>query len=452
LIPTSKIAFWLGCVLAFAVWLGAGRALAEEATNQAAARSHFKRGLVLAQKGELADAVTAFEDAYRTSPHFQVLYNLGQAYAAIGRSPEAVKTLERYLSEGDTRIPPHRREAVADLVRQQRARLGRIEIELSPSGSELIVDGTSLGSGPFEPLELTSGKHVVAARSERHRPDAETIDVRPGTTERVTLKLVPDAPPASEPVGQVFVHCKVPGVRVVVDASVKGVTPLEAPLVLPTRSLSFAFERDGYRPFSTTVQLKDAEVRKVECNVVPDGATPREKSGSLQIHSSEQGANVLLDERPYKGELVPYGPHTLLVQKDGYRPHRQTILVTGGRRRTLSVLLEPTPARRQSMERERRTRLTWAAGLGLGGAALGGASGITYAWNAGRYRDWQADVSDYEADLAQGGGGADAVARGGALRERATSIQRADDVALAMALGATSMIVTAAVLWLTTPD
>ena len=75
-----------------------------------------------------------------------------------------MRTLERFLEEGGEAIGALRGEDVRELIARERARLGHVELEISPAGAEAFVDGTALGSGPFEPLELTAGLHVIGAR------------------------------------------------------------------------------------------------------------------------------------------------------------------------------------------------------------------------------------------------------------------------------------------------
>src|SRR5689334_19745800 len=78
--------------LCMGVWAGSARA----ETPVDTARAHFERGYALAQQGAFEPAVAEFELAYAASPHFSVLFNLGQAYGASGRAVQAERTLLRY--------------------------------------------------------------------------------------------------------------------------------------------------------------------------------------------------------------------------------------------------------------------------------------------------------------------------------------------------------------------
>ena len=53
-------------------------ATSAQTKTKAEARKHFDHGLALAKQGVYAEAVVEFNRAYELSPHFAVLYNLGQ--------------------------------------------------------------------------------------------------------------------------------------------------------------------------------------------------------------------------------------------------------------------------------------------------------------------------------------------------------------------------------------
>jgi hypothetical protein len=188
----------IGALLAVGICVLSVPALAEEGATRAEARLHFQEGLAKVRAGEMEGAVEAFESAYRTSPRYQVLYNLGQAYASVGRSVDAVHTLERFLSEGGEQVESARRTQVEALIARERAKLGAVQIEVTPAEAEVFLDGRRLGTGPFETLELVAGDHVVVARygeSSRVAP----LALAPGEVGQVRLNLEPEPQPALVP-------------------------------------------------------------------------------------------------------------------------------------------------------------------------------------------------------------------------------------------------------------
>ena len=71
-----------------------------------------RRGIQLAEQGLYAAALEQFKSAYEKSPHFAVLYNIGQAQMALGRPLEAIEALTRYVRDGADQVPLSRREQV----------------------------------------------------------------------------------------------------------------------------------------------------------------------------------------------------------------------------------------------------------------------------------------------------------------------------------------------------
>ena len=81
-----------------------------------AARAHYAGGLALARVHYYQTALIEFTEAYRLSPHFAVLYNIGQCYDRLDQPSRAIEALSRYLGEGRYLVPPERRRAVAEQI------------------------------------------------------------------------------------------------------------------------------------------------------------------------------------------------------------------------------------------------------------------------------------------------------------------------------------------------
>ena len=154
-----------------------GAARADQAEARSIARGHFNRGVELAKAGDYEAALAEFEQAYRTSPHFSVLYNIGQAELALGRSSLAVETLRRYLTEGGEQIEPARRAEVESLIAGERQRLEATEgsPELAPAPD------------PSQPQSPPAAAAVTPPRSEPP-PSAPVPPARGADDERADAK------------------------------------------------------------------------------------------------------------------------------------------------------------------------------------------------------------------------------------------------------------------------
>src|SRR5687768_4443832 len=76
-----------------------GRA-APSATERAEARRRFRRGVELIQRERWQDAIPELEAARNISPTPSVLFNLGLALRAVGRSREAMASFRDFLRLG----------------------------------------------------------------------------------------------------------------------------------------------------------------------------------------------------------------------------------------------------------------------------------------------------------------------------------------------------------------
>src|SRR5690242_763381 len=87
-------------LLMLALMVGAGRAAHADDDARQVAAARYTRGIELANQGLYQAALEQFQNAYAASPHYAVLYNIGQAQIALGRPIDAIEALSRYLRDG----------------------------------------------------------------------------------------------------------------------------------------------------------------------------------------------------------------------------------------------------------------------------------------------------------------------------------------------------------------
>jgi hypothetical protein len=186
------------------VWAIGLASVARAEDPKAAARAHFQKGVAAFDERRFAEAGEEFETAYRLSPAFVVLYNIGQVHVVLGRSVEAVDAFDRYLKQGASAVSPERRREVEAEIEKQSARIGTIAVKTSPADAEVRVDGALVGKAPLaKPVRVTAGRHTVSATLADHQPAVREIEVA-GRGE-LALELVleavasPSAPAAAPP-------------------------------------------------------------------------------------------------------------------------------------------------------------------------------------------------------------------------------------------------------------
>jgi PEGA domain len=171
-----------------------------QSNPQAEARKHFDQGLALAEKKAYAEAVTEFSRAYELSPHFAVLFNLGEAYVALGQPVYAVQALGRYLSEGAKEIPAKRRKQVqAEIVRQERL-IAAVTFRSQIVGAVIRVDGSEVGRSPMSTaVQVSAGMHVLSAFAPGYRPWEQRLDLHGRDQSVVEIRFEPLSAPVTTP-------------------------------------------------------------------------------------------------------------------------------------------------------------------------------------------------------------------------------------------------------------
>jgi tetratricopeptide (TPR) repeat protein len=171
----------VGWVLAVSFLLFARPALADPKL----ARQHYEIALEALQAGELRKAQTSFEAAYRASPHYLVLYNLGRVSFELGERERARDYFERYLEEGGDAISPDERKEVLALIAHTRTDADpgvepappEPSRAPSPASSATIVSPANAGVPlPRQP------SHESASKAQLARERQTTLAVAMGAT------------------------------------------------------------------------------------------------------------------------------------------------------------------------------------------------------------------------------------------------------------------------------
>ncbi len=156
---------------------------------KAQAKALLGQGTKLYEQGDVAGALKKFQAAYASFPSPKLMFNIGQANRDLDRHLEALEAFEKFLADAPDASP----EMAADArksVNELHKKLGRIQVDCVTSGSEVSVDGRSVGMTPLPDLIwATPGHHQIAAKREGVVPAVEEVDVKAGVVSNVTLRL-----------------------------------------------------------------------------------------------------------------------------------------------------------------------------------------------------------------------------------------------------------------------
>lgn len=427
------------------IWLICGTVFSQSASS---ARERYAHGLEFVARGELDAAVVEFEAAYRIRPNYLVQYNLGQAYLELGNPVAALRAFEIYSRDGGREMPPERRQEVQALLSLCKKRVGYLSLLVDLAGVEVVVDGRSVGKSPVaDALALSIGAHGVTATAPGRLPFIGRVEIE--SQKRVTLQIVLEAQPAPVPaIGQLVTHCTVPGVTWRLNGTVFAARDGQ-PMLAPLGVHKISWQRDGYVPSTQELEVKLGNVTHVSCRLRTDPQLPMSARGILTFLVNQPNAEILLDgQRTSPTATVPVGPHVVRVHHEGFEDWAATITARASFPANIQVRLRPTAAHALELERDARARRSWAYAIGGTGVALLGTSLALYVDANHRYVSWESDNAALIGDLRAGGNPEPRSQDVIAIRERAVSIQRQDDWAVAVgALGA-GLLSYAVVSWL----
>jgi hypothetical protein len=191
----SRSRFWLVLALCAAATPAAAQFAPDP---RAEAKQHFDRGVLLFQDEQYEASAVEFRRAYELSPHFEVLYNLGMAYAAFGKPVEAADTLQQYLDDGAAKVPTDKRTAALDELARQKQRIARLTIRVSTDGAVVEVDDVKVGTSPLrEPVRVGVGRRRITVRGQGFRPVTreESVAGEEHRSIEITLEVEGPAPP-----------------------------------------------------------------------------------------------------------------------------------------------------------------------------------------------------------------------------------------------------------------
>ena len=170
------------------------------AEAKAKAQSLLTEGSALYEKGDYADALDKFKQAFATYDSPKLLFNIGQANRDLGRPVEALEAFERFLI-GALDAAPETIEDAKKSVEELQRKLGRLRVDCQTDNATISVDGKDVGLAPLPKLLwATTGRHQVTARHWNFSPAVEDVEVRAGTVQ--TVRIVMQVPSARATVEQ----------------------------------------------------------------------------------------------------------------------------------------------------------------------------------------------------------------------------------------------------------
>jgi hypothetical protein len=202
----------------------------------------------------------------------------------------------------------------------------------------------------------------------------------------------PPEPEQRKP-AHVAVRTNVPAAEVIIDGNLVGRTPLPSPVAIVPGDHLVELRRRGYRDVRRQLTLAEGARADLNVELFEDPGAPASDTGTLAVAVSEDDAVLLVDGQartihraqrtldsagvPTRIPGLPLGPHVLRVQRTGFVPHEEVVIVPGGQTTVVHVTLRPTPETYLAYVRRTQAVRGWAVAavsagfvVAVGGAAL----------------------------------------------------------------------------------
>ncbi len=203
----------------------------------------------------------------------------------------------------------------------KRKRYGKLEIDSTPSGAKLFIDGTFFQRTPAL-LSLEAGKHNIRMEKKGFNTSRDQIVIRNKERLRLNLKLTPEVH-----FSDLIVSSHPPGARIYIDDRYYDLTP--ARIKLRQGKYQIRVQKDNYHPSVRQVFIKRNKEARISFDL-----EPTEKYGFIEIVSFPSGCKVFIDDifydkTPLKLRLQG-GKHRIKLKKRGWKTHTDKITIPRG--------------------------------------------------------------------------------------------------------------------------
>jgi len=216
---------------------------------------------------------------------------------------------------------------------------GQLIVATNPPDAEILIDGRAIDRKTTNPSKfprLLSGEHTIEVRRQLYKPQQRTVQIEDEQTFSADFQLAADF-------GNLEVSTSVPNVTVYVDGSRVGETTANSPVLRIPELVAgphlVRVSKEHYVMEEQTVPVGDGKTTRINFE-------PRPDHGSIDISSTPQGAEVLLDRQvtdcvtPCNLPYVQPGDHIVGLRLDGHTEASQPVNVVAGATATVTQKLE----------------------------------------------------------------------------------------------------------------
>jgi serine/threonine protein kinase len=211
---------------------------------------------------------------------------------------------------------------------------GLITISSQPTGARIFVNDDSIGIAPIGRHSVESGQYLLRVEKIGFITIDSLVTVQKGQPQSFIFNLVPV--PTEPNLGGIRITSNPKGASVWLNDEFVGSTPFESGGLPPT-TYKLLIEKNGYANyFRKSVNVQKNKITPITKTMV--------KIGQLSITTQPSRAKIYLDDQyigrtRIRNRAVPIGEHTVILQKDGYKPITKTITIAHNKRMNISETL-----------------------------------------------------------------------------------------------------------------
>lgn len=159
----------------------------EEALEKA--RQLFADGSKDYQQKQYAKAYVSFIASWALKQHYATAANLSDCEIRLGKYRDAAEHLAYAIRLAPKEETAQRRKLEAAFAQMQ-AHVGTVTITVDVEGADVLVDEIVIGKSPLaDPVFANPGRHRIRARGRQSSSKEEVVDVAPGSTQAIPLRL-----------------------------------------------------------------------------------------------------------------------------------------------------------------------------------------------------------------------------------------------------------------------
>jgi len=301
----------------------------------AEAQKHWDTAIALFQRGQFDGARTSFNAAYDASKNPRVLFNVAVCEKNLGRYAKAIEVFKKELADGKGQLSTEEENEVKAQITGLEQYVASLTVDVSEAGAEIFVDETKVGVSPLPgPVSVQLGERRVRVSKPGFADARETIELKGGSSGKVTLKLTPMVKTALVNVAVVGPQNAV----VKVDGKEVGPAPYKGQVVVSPEPHQFSAEAPGWVPASQPAVVREGEPLNLTLKM-----SPEQQKGKLVVVAKPEGAVIEIDGKvvgatKWEGP-VDAGPHQITVKKQGHYAWYQDVTVPVGADRSVTASL-----------------------------------------------------------------------------------------------------------------